>query len=402
MSAYGYERETTPFVEQLASDAVVFDRAIAASSWTRPSVASLLTSTHVHSHQMDAGTGLLRTGVTTIAERFREAGYPTAGFVTNAFLTSYHGFEQGFSHFDDLLARRTAYSHGLSTSWLRWGFRFRGHSTVDGRRRRGGELNRRFFEWFDANQSPGGFVWLHYMDSHDPYWSPAESPQFGETMPDRYDSAIRYWDASLKDLVTYLQDRGVWESATMVLTSDHGEEFWEHGRRGHGRTLYDEVIHVPLMVKDPRATPRRVTTTVSLVDVAPTLVELAGLEPLPIRQGRSLVPYLAGAAVERGPVISELLRAHDRVQLAVIDHPWKLILRPDSGEVELFHLEDDPGEQNPLPAPNPDIVRSFLEGMRPWPVDVIEPRPPSPDSGAERPRVEALEALEALGYLSPG
>ncbi len=112
MSTYGYERETTPFVDQFAEDAVVFDRAIAASSWTRPSVASLLTSTPVRSHQMDAGDGLLRPGITTIGERFRDAGYPTAAFVSNPAVSSAYGFDQGFSHFDDQIARQSVSTMG--------------------------------------------------------------------------------------------------------------------------------------------------------------------------------------------------------------------------------------------------------------------------------------------------
>jgi len=405
MSSYGYERDTTPFVQALSQDAVVFDRAIAPSSWTRPSMTSLLTAAPVRSHQMEDGTGLLRSGITTIAERFREAGYPTAAFVTNPVVLSDFGFDQGFATFDDVLARPVVSSSGLSPIWVRWGplraFYLQTLSRLDARRHRGDELNRRFIEWFDQSNPPGGFVWLHYMDVHSPYYSPAGSLTFGSSPPDLYDASIRYWDGVIEDLATALKERGIWEEATIVITSDHGEEFWEHGNWGHGQTLYNEVIHVPLIVKTPEAQPRRVAENVSLVDVAPTLADLAELEALPVGHQRRLRPFLDGGNVEGGPVVSEILRAHDRVRIAIVDHPWKLILRPDGGEVELFNLDDDPGEQHPVPVPDPEIVRYLLESTTTWPVDVSNLRPPSLDGEVEKPRVDPNDALRALGYLSP-
>lgn len=106
------------------------------------------------------------------------------------------------------------------------------------------------------------------MDVHRPFYSPAGSPTFGSFPPDLCDNSIRYWDSVIEDLARALTARGIWKEATVVFTSDCGEELWEHGQRGHGRTLYNEVIHVPLIVKTPDARPRRVTENVSLVDVS--------------------------------------------------------------------------------------------------------------------------------------
>lgn len=403
MSSYGYERDTTPFLQTLSQDAVVFDRAIAPSSWTRPSMTSLLTSAPVRSHQMEDGTGLLRSGVTTIAERFREAGFESAAFVTNPLMLSHYGFDQGFSSFDDTLARQAVAALGPNPVWLRWGplgnLLQRPRSLLYAQRQRGDALNHRFIEWFDQSNLPGGFVWLHYMDVHAPYFSPAGSQAFGSSPLDLYDTSIRYWDGVIEDLATALKERGIWNEATIVFTSDHGEEFWEHGNWGHGRTLYNEVIHVPLIVKTPVARPRRVTANVSLVDVAPTLVDLAELEALPVGHQRSLRPFLDGESVEGGPVVSEIFRAHDRVRVAVVDHPWKLILRPDSGEVELFNLDSDPGEQHPAAIPDPEIVRYLLDSTRTWPVDTSKLRLSSPGGDAERSQIDPDDALRALGYL---
>ncbi len=293
----------------------------------------------------------------------------------------------------------------LRPVWLAWGplrhLQERNQSFPYAHRRRGDELNQRFFDWFDRTELPGGFVWLHYMDSHSPYYSPAGTPSFGETPEDRYDTSIRYWDGVLEKLVGFLNDRDIWDQATIVLTSDHGEEFWEHGRNGHGSTVYDEVIHVPLMVKAPELSPRRIATTVSLVDVAPTLIELAGLEALPAGHDRSLGPYLAGDDSDRGPVVSEILKSPDRLRIAIVDHPWKLILWPDSGEVELYNLVDDPGEHHPAAAPDRTITGPMIESATAWPVDISKLRPPDPGGGTERPRIDAREALRALGYLDP-
>jgi arylsulfatase A-like enzyme len=292
LGAYGYKRlPTSPEIDQLASESIVFEDASAPASWTKPSVPSFLTGTYPLQHGVYEGSARAAEGTvsdvlpetaTTLAELFARAGYQTAAFVENAQLRKGMGFEQGFGdqYIDDAGDARE----------IRW----------------------RALDWLDERGDAGRpfFVYLHILDVHWPYDVPdnaaqrfASGPEVEafrgedsrvlrdavndgtrtldqrerEVVNDLYDGAVRYVDGELGRLRRALVERGLWDNTIVCLVADHGEEFLEHGRIGHGHGLWENLLRVPFILRIPRERPRRVSTPVSLVDLAPTLCSAADI-----------------------------------------------------------------------------------------------------------------------------
>jgi arylsulfatase A-like enzyme len=267
MSLYGANRSTTPAAEALAADAAIYVNAFAVSTWTRPSIATLLTSLL----PAEAGTlnrwGVLRESAWYLPHALQQRGWATAGFVGNGNLFDDRvGFGRGFDTFRPVIHRATG-------DW---------HPTAR-------EVVDPAIEFIEAQSSSAFFLYLHVVDPHMPYvLEPSYRGLFtgdddGSRIPVDYDRGARQADDQFQRLADSLRRRGFWDSATVVYTADHGEEFGEHGGASHGTSLYDEQLRVPLIVKYPdgdgRGTLRR--DPVTLADVTPTLAELHGI---PARQ----------------------------------------------------------------------------------------------------------------------
>ncbi|MDX1631559.1 MAG: sulfatase, partial [Thermoanaerobaculia bacterium] len=312
LGCYGYPRPISPEIDSFAGNAVLFRRAVAPSSWTRSSVASLLTGVHPRSHGAIGRDDALPEEARTLAELLQDAGYRTTAFITNGNVGARAGFAQGFDEFRHLEEEDTERIHRFSD-----------------------ELNEAFFDWLDSEPETSEplFAYVHATDPHGPYTPPepfrsrfasrVRDPQVGlmeplqeltrgERVPTDslrrdllalYDAEIAFNDAQFGAFLDGLEARGLDRSSVVVLVSDHGEEFYDHGWWQHGKTLYREQIWVPLVVKLPRegAGGSVVEPVVGLVDVVPTLLELAGVDPPPLVQGESLLPLLSGGDVPGGP-----------------------------------------------------------------------------------------------------
>jgi arylsulfatase A-like enzyme len=396
LSLYGYHRETTPTLDRLASQSVVFDRAFAPSSWTLSSHASMFTGRDPFA--IDAGWEVpLGTRVPLLAEHFRDAGYATGGFVANLLYTQYEsGIARGFQHYEDhhASARQIALtsnfmqlpivhdllvSRSLSAAWtvLRQ-LNFRPRRSTYKSRKWSPEVVGDFLDWESRTDRPF-FAFLNLFDAHGPY-SVAEpwGSRFAAdpTAEDRYDGAIALMDAQVGVLVNALRQRGVLENTIIVVASDHGEQFGEHGLDSHGNSLYAQVTHVPLMVRLPERANAgvRVDEAVSLTDLGATLLELTRT-PANDFPGTSLVALLSGADSLGVPAISEVAGTDDDTfeptfmgpMRAIAMHRWHLIRRGD-GQEQLFDLQRDPDERIDL-SPNPhyaalrDSLRTFLGAM---------------------------------------
>ncbi|MEN8165134.1 MAG: sulfatase, partial [Acidobacteriota bacterium] len=256
-SLYGYERQTTPNLDRLGARSLVFDTAISPAAWTLPSVASMLTGKY--SVKMGAVDGFgLRHKDVTLAELMVDEGLTTMAVSTNPLIGPSHAFDQGFETF-------------ILEPW-----------------ERAAAVNRYFSKWLDTAESTQWFAYLHYIDPHDPYEAPppflgqfsdrgyrgefvrskalneiANTVNYGidppfpvgdadlEFLRDRYDEEIRYWDSTLGQLIDDLERRNVLDRTIIVVVSDHGEEFADHGKFKHGKHLYQETINVPLLVSFP-------------------------------------------------------------------------------------------------------------------------------------------------------
>lgn len=304
LSTYGYARPTSPHLTQLAAQGTLFENAIAPSSWTLPVHASLLTGLYPHAHHADNDNALLGRNYPVLGEEFTARGYRTAAFSANTLLFSRrHGFGRGFVHFEDAFQSpgssfgRTFYGN-LIKNLL---YRLQLKPDLFGRRN-AADINQHALRWIDGSHRPF-FVVLNYLDVHDPYrppepylhrytamkdprsrasesweWFEHLTPEQRQGVMDAYDGAINYADDHIQELMDQLRRRGLDRNTLVVITSDHGESFGEHGLMNHGNGLYREVIHVPLIFWAPGRIPagKRIATPVSLTSVAATLLEETG------------------------------------------------------------------------------------------------------------------------------
>jgi arylsulfatase A-like enzyme len=326
-SLNGYSRGTTPVLDALADSGVRFARAFATAPWTLPSHASLFTGRYPHEISADWVTPLDKADL-TLAERFRDAGYATGGFVGNYMVSHETGVARGFAHYDDYQrdVRQLAMSSAFTTWLLHWPRLRRAIKWYDHvNRRTADDVNADVVNWVRSLGSRPYFAFVNYFDAHEFYLPPApfrtmfgpdtarKNWKIGFSMPnggiafrsskatmqphevqaelDAYESALAYIDSRIRMLLEALRERGSLENTIVVVTSDHGEHFGEHGFFDHGATLYPQVLHVPLLINARGRIPAgvRVQEFVTLRDVAATIEHVAlGTKKLP---GTSLDVY---------------------------------------------------------------------------------------------------------------
>ena len=409
MSVYGYARKTTPGLEAFATEAIVFDDAVSTSSWTLPAHASLLTSTYPSVHgAVNLNVGLSRSWP-NLATLFRERGFTTQAMVTHVYLAPEYGFDEGFDRHQYLPETRAE------------------------------ELTDRAVSFLSAMGDRDFFLFVHYYDPHWHYDPPSPYDRefdpsyegevsgvwwdFKELAADEidardlhhiealYDGEILYTDRHVERLFREMKSLGIFHKSVIVVTSDHGEEFLDHGHWEHQKTLYEELLRIPLLVKLPsgKGSGRRVSEQVSLVDVAPTILEALSVPRPPSFVGRSLFELL-GAAPK-----SEHREAWSETE-HTIDDSRKLSLRLGEGgrkaiftlrdnsvsvDVELFDLARDPNELQALgPTPaNDEMRQAFEKRLEEYLRDTAAAREGNRDIPAVELDPEERERLRALGYI---
>ncbi len=432
LGCYGYRRDNSPTMDLIAKEGVLFERTIAASPWTQPSIASLFASVYPGVHGVigyrEAYEGVLddTKAVTvfadsfqTLAESFQNAGYATAAIVANPFLVDPFGFSQGFDHYDDTFADNLISGKVVNKAALKW-------------------LSQR-------DQTKPFFLYLHYMDAHGPYdappefldplvndleregvteslspeavkklnylWKPPTGPtdlsrhdklsHFREYWSARYESGIREVDTHLGRLRTGLVEMGLWNNAYVILTADHGEALYENGYWDHGFSAHHTDLHVPLILRWPAGLQagQRIQALTRLIDVAPTLIDQLHLSPMVNVQGTSLVPIIQDKVQDETPTVAyaEGVKMGPE-QRAVYTGDWKLLLTVDTGVVELYNIDRDPLEQNDLAAKHPKLT-SELQTI----LTEQHERNKKLSQGVETQRAtltdEQIKRLRALGYL---
>jgi len=403
----GYRRPTSPFLDELAADSVVFDNTFAQAPWTAPSHAAMLTSMYPSVLGMGdhKDPGRIADNVETLAETAHAHGLRTKGIAAGGYMAASIGFDQGFEDYDDLAPRMNV--------------------AVD-----------RALEWLDGVPDDDPFfLFLHTYDVHlykppEPFMSewvrPYDGPllersniaklvqgnqHLGEVkaleMPDRryvldlYDGGIASVDAQIRRLVDELKARGRYHDTLLVITSDHGEELWDHGRTGHGYNLFDENLRVPLIVHHPSLPSMRVADLVRSFDIAPTITELLGAKTPDAWQGTSLTPLLDGRELQ---LVAFSEHAHIPYK-SVRSQKHKFIAGSRQPRHQLYDLELDPHERTDLindreaerPTPS-GIEERMRHGLRRWiancaGIDTFRSR------SATELSPELLLQLEELGYL---
>ncbi|MGB5813477.1 MAG: sulfatase-like hydrolase/transferase [Polyangiales bacterium] len=388
LPAYGYAAGATPSLDHFAEDAIRFDQAFTNASWTRPSFASILTGRLPSSHGVMSKSDALPDSLTTLPEALAPAGYATTGYVTNFNVAPYFNFQQGFDEYVFLEPEYVLGADDASAKLLLMQFvrqriervRASKGDVLPGTAYQDAEtVNRRVLGWVDGASAQPWFMFVGYMDPHDPYFvhpydgsgyaraahqhpDPAEAPSLRAL----YDGEINYWDAEFGKLLDGLRTRGLYDDLTIIVTSDHGEEFDDHGGFWHGTTLYDEQVHVPLFIKLPQS--RRGGTVVrhwvQSIDLMPTVL---GLVDVAVPEGVQGGDAFTGTDVvyaeesHEGNVLESVreLRGTDEYKLISANPGNPRGLEP----VELYRVDLDPGEKDNLAGTQRDDVISATKTL---------------------------------------
>jgi len=401
LGCYGGPRGVSPHIDRLASQGALFEHTLAPSSWTKPSVASVLTGLDPLGHGVNHRLDRLPAAAVTIAELFREQGYLTAGFTTNAYITEEAGFAQGFEHFEFSQSRSEEVTAG-ALEWLRGTpadapFFLYVH-TIDPHApyEPSGEFRRRFAADV-SDPAIGSFEHIRALGRH-------EIDVTDGLLADLlslYDAEVAENDHAFGGLLDGLRELGRFDDTVIVFVSDHGEEFHEHGVFGHGWDLYSEVLDVPMIIRPPSGrTPIRVGSQVRLVDLPATVLEAAGLEVPDSFEGASLWPQVVSRGRRsRSRHAISYMDYEGRRGIAVVEDGWKLIQPLSEGFLpgaELYRLGDDPEELDDLSVDFP-IRLGYLQSVaRVEQTDRSNAPAPERLSGFDD---ATAEALEALGYI---
>lgn len=346
MGCYGYERDTTPNVDAFAAQAIRFTRAVAQSSWTKPSAASILTSTYPGVHGAEDRPDVLRNGLPSLAATLRRDGYTTIGVVSNVNLQTRWGFGSDFDRYFDLTIMRDIDFNQRDEQVVRFAKNV-----------------------LDETHGRPWMLYLHLMAPHGPYDPPSPFRErfppdiadgmnryaaMAEHIRSKYDGDIAFADSLFGQVLTSLEQRNVLDNTLIIFVSDHGEQFHEHGIAGHGHTLFDEELLVPLILKPPHFTnpPRVVEDVVEHVDIAPTILDLVGVNPNPRFQGTSILGLISGDDKKPRLTYAQLRLAQADL-VAVRSANLKYVFDAGTGSQSFYDLVADPKEQAPSQEPLP-------------------------------------------------
>jgi arylsulfatase A-like enzyme len=408
LHASGYPRETSPMMDYLAHTGVRFSRVVSQSSWTKSSMASMWTATWPRKNGVLRWNHALSPDARTPAEVLKEAGFRTAGIWRNGWVGSNFGFGQGFDTYLRAMPVNTPAKFKRSTPSA---------SALQGTDE---DLTVAAQEFLRTYRNNRFFLYLHYMDVHQ-YAYDENSALFGTGYSDTYDNAIRWVDTNLAVVVKELQDLEIWDRTLIVVASDHGEGFREHGLEGHAKTLYGEVVYVPWILAFPfELEPGLVIDeTVGNVDIWPTLYALLGLEAPQAVDGRSLVPLIEAAAggtpwsEPPRPYYSDIDRRWGRPTLdpeplVAVTLGDVRLLQPldetlarssEKDPAELYDRAEDPGEKQDLVAAGDGDLPPELRQA----IDAYLAIEPGSASWGKPPEVVLeemeLNQLRALGYV---
>ena len=408
LSCYGYEKSTTPNIDRISREGVLFSNAFSAAPWTLPSHASMFTGLYPSQHQADWGHVHLDEGFPTLAEHFRDAGYETVGFSENVFVARTFGLARGFDEFHETW-RRPLVVRAIARAATR-AFHYR-------ERLEYADRSVGLFERWLTNNNPGGkpfFAFMNLMGAHLPRYP---KPAFGSgnwtketlariepvnlipekyylpqyrltqqelaTMVDIYDSDISYLDSKIGDLMSFLAKAGTLDDTIVVLVSDHGENFGEHGLFEHQFCLYDTLLRVPLILRyPPLLKPDRIEKRVSTVSLFKTVMAMVGtaggkgiedsrMGALGQLQGQEYVIAECSNGVEmlKGAVGAEGVTVDfsrfDKSLKCVIEGDYKFIWS-SNGEHELYRMKEDFGEVENLIEKEQDQARALDQLLKTW------------------------------------
>ncbi len=396
LGIYGGKNQT-PNLDQLAQQGIWFKKAFSNASWTLPSIASLFSSQYPGVYRFGPGVFIISPNAYLLAERFRDYGYYTIGLISNWGVSYRGGYLQGFEkvylHHHKVRLHRQFCFLPASLFWQRFILKNFGLKLFPDTSR---ILTERAIKFLKKAKQPF-FLYLHYMDPHDPYDPPQKylsglenykghiHPPYGwgtaddifhqeiinkvlkqkvekddqesqEYIRQLYLAEVRYLDFQVGQLVQTLKEQGLDKNTLLVFTSDHGEEFWEHGANQHGGTPYQELLKVPLIFWGAGLTPQQVDFPVYLIDLTPTLCELVGIPSFPKDQGRNLWKIIQENKKPK-PILHFAEGGFGERIYSLQDQEFKLIYKPKREKYEFYNLKIDPLEKKDLYSPTlPEFI----------------------------------------------
>jgi len=440
VSCYGYARATTPAIDAFAREAVLFTQAFAQSSLTKPSTASLLTSHYPTMHRTNLRTERIPEAEVLLPEVLRDHGYATAALSGNPWVTADYGFAQGvddfYSAYDERFARATLLMQAVKRvnqvfdhDARLYNFLKRCIQGSLSNAARDAELGAEAGRWLQRQQAPA-FAYVHFFSPHHAYEPP---PPFDRTfvrtpldppvamypekswvffergaplaedrredMIGRYDGEILWVDTVVGKLLDSLRSAGLLDRMVVVITADHGEEFYDHENWGHGHSLYNELLHVPLIVRYPAVLPmgKRIDEVVRSVDVMPTILELGDVPAPAGLVGRSLVPLMQGEPWTPLPAYAELINRFGEGRAFIAGGKKLIEVTMGGTERRVFYdLGADPAEARDLMNDRADalVYEQQLAAVHAW---AAQRRI---DAALTRPSDEMKRRLDALGYVN--
>ena len=449
LGIYGNDPAVSPRIDELARRGLVFQQATSQGSSTVPSVSSFLTSLYPTEAGILTGQewGVDDARV-TLAEALQVAGYRTQAYVTNGHLVPSSGYAQGFDGYiypqpgrsygldrlraETVVAGLTCRHETFFCAVFDGGYRllFDRFLVMEDEGIRVNDQARRFIRLHDDEQF---FLWLHYMEPHAAYrpreafgslpvsvdaqreaflreWQPSNKTWPAVLRPDDVAALRALYDGEILDVDRWvggiwdeIEAQGLADRTLLMLTADHGDEFGEHGDYGHGHTVYQELDWVPLIFVGPQvADPgRTVETPVPMLDLTPTLLDIAGA-PLPdLAHGQSLLPVLQGQeAVPRAIYSESPARRSSYDDKALRQGDYKLVYNLKLDKAELYNLQHDPGEKNDLSAAEPQRTAAMRDDLRAWTASTLDTWASLPHAGGQIEELDAAieEALRQIGY----
>jgi len=432
LSCYGYERQTSAHIDALAHEGVIFENCFTSTTWTRPVAASILTGTYPGVHHTRSRHDMFSANLSRLPETLKAGGFKTAGFSTMGNIASEIGFDRGFDRYYDLFRDPAILDRRRKLDAAEEGLMHAPDQAIA--LPRAEDVNDYLFPWLEENRTANTFSFIWSIETHVPYKAPDEFRRFSNTASLRpeegeredvrsagphdrerlmalYDDEIYYNDYCIGQIVNQLKSLGIYDHTLFIVVADHGDAFYEHGTYAHGHAPYEELIHVPLVMKLPGSqyAERRVAGLVELIDIFPTIMAVAGLPPgmagSTFVQGHNLLPLVDDAHDQvREYVFSDTqsLEIGNRY-LSVRGQRWKYIELQQPGRDRrtliktmrhivqrgiifdilhsprhylrhylrgsnqyLFDLEADPGEKRNLAAERPDLVTQIRQRLEEW------------------------------------
>jgi choline-sulfatase len=368
LSLYGYERPTSPRLEELAKRGVLFERAYSSAPTTRIAIPVLFTGRSIGEIPWDrrmSPYGMLDTAQTLPEILKKEKGLETTAFITHRYFTKKWNWLQGFDEIDKEFLYNESEYRDVST---------------------GAAIVERLSGWLEEHKETPFLAWIHLMDAHLNFIKHPEGPDFGDETLDRYDSEIWYVDWTIGEIMDKLAELGIDDDTIVVVLADHGEHFGEHGKSGHGTSLYEEVAHIPMIIKAPGIPARSSPCVAGLVDVAPTILNLFGIDGAKYgMSGATLVPDMTGAPCpdDRETVLEIRYGRNNAPDVrAIVGQRWKLFSDTKKGLFRFYDLQSDAKETKNVASEHPAEFEAMKRRMLAW-----------TDFYANRDMIEAIRSL---------